>query len=246
MVVSASVICNKSAKIIIARTFQEMSRIQLEEQVILFSRNIDIKKQTTIIDSDKSRFIYIPVEGLYILLISSIDSNIIEDMETIKLIYRLVQDLCGGSINEYSLRDNANEIILGMDDIVAYGIRSGCNIAQVKQFLTMDSQEEKEFNRLKVERENQAKEQFRLRAMESSGGVSSGGIGGVGSSQYELSSPVNLSSYNDYAGKGEDVNEYVEHGNTKALNLRAKKGLKLGKKQEIKAETTKAIGNWII
>ena len=123
MVALSTVICNKNAKIIFARQFTSMSRLDLEEHIVNLSRNIDNCKDTTHLESDKSRYIFIPIESLFLVLITSKSSNVIEDIEILKTIYRLLQDICG-TINETSVVTNAVELYLGIDDIVCLGYRT--------------------------------------------------------------------------------------------------------------------------
>lgn len=159
-------ICNKSSKIIFARQFVEMSRKQLEEHIVVFSRNVDIQKDSTYFENEKCRYLYIPIDSLFLILISTKDSNIIEDMEVIKLAYRLITDLCGGRFNEGFLINNSFELALALDDVVSLGYREGVNLVQVKQFLGMDSLEEKEFRRQQEQREKHAKEQLHIQMKE--------------------------------------------------------------------------------
>ena len=146
------VICDKRAKIIFARQFFNISRMDLEEYIVQFSRGVDTCKEITHFESDKVRYIFIPIDTFYLILITTKNSNIIEDTEILKLIYRLIQDLCN-SINQESIIDNAFEIMLGIDDIVSLGYRNSVNLGQIKQYLNMESAEEKEFKRKKEEQE---------------------------------------------------------------------------------------------
>jgi hypothetical protein len=146
------VICDRSAKIIFARQFFNISRMDLEEYIIQFSRGVDSCKEITHFESDKVRYIFIPIDTFYLILITTKNSNIIEDTEILKLIYRLIQDLCN-SINQESIVENAFEIMLGIDDIVSLGYRNSVNLGQIKQYLQMESAEEKEYKRKKEEQE---------------------------------------------------------------------------------------------
>ena len=146
------VICDKRAKIIFARQFFNISRMDLEEYIIQFSRGVDSCKEITHFESDKVRYIFIPIDTFYLILITTKNSNIIEDTEILKLIYRLIQDLCN-SINQESIVENAFEIMLGIDDIVSLGYRNSVNLGQIKQYLQMESAEEKEYKRKKEEQE---------------------------------------------------------------------------------------------
>ena len=160
MVALSVVICSKSAKIIFARQFVKMTRMELEEHIVQFSRNIDSYKEITHFESDKVRFIFIPIDSYFLILITSRNSNIIEDTEILKLIYRFIQDLCNGQINYDSIIENSYEIMLGIDDIACLGYRNGINIIQIKQYLQMESLEEKEFKRKKLEQERRVQREL--------------------------------------------------------------------------------------
>lgn len=159
MVALSIVICKKNAKIIFARQFVSLSRLELEEYIVHFGRNIDTCKDTSHLESSIARYVFIPIDDLYLVLIADKASNIIEDIETLKLIYRLLQDICG-TITEETIKTNAFDLLIGSDDIIALGYRNSVNISQVKQFLAMDSQEEKEFRKAQEEKEKQVKKQM--------------------------------------------------------------------------------------
>ena len=63
MVALSIVICSKTAKIIFARQFIQITRRELEEYVVQFSRNIDSCKEITHFESDKVRYIFIPIDA---------------------------------------------------------------------------------------------------------------------------------------------------------------------------------------
>ena len=153
------VICNKNSRIIFARQFFNITRMDLEEYIVQFSRGVDSCKEITHFESDKVRYIFIPVESLYLILITTKNSNIIEDTEILKLIYRLIQDLCD-KINSEAIVKNAFEIMLGIDDIVSLGYRNSVNLGQIKQYLQMESIEEQEFKRKKREQEEKVKKEL--------------------------------------------------------------------------------------
>ena len=154
-------ITSKNGKIVLARQFQKLTRLELEEHVVHFSRNIEQCKESTHIETEKARYVFLPLESLFIVLISNKSSNIIEDMEVLKLVYRLLQDLCQGGISDTSILQNSIDIVLGIDDIVSLGYRESISLNQIQQCLKMDSQEEKAFLQLQRQRDNEAKENFK-------------------------------------------------------------------------------------
>lgn len=165
MAAMSIVICSKTAKVIFARQFVPMTRRELEEYVVQFSRGIDSCKDITHFESDKVRYLFIPIDTFFLILITSRTSNIIEDTEILKLIYRLVQDVCG-AVDYESITKNAFELMMGVDDIVCLGYRSGANIAQVKQYMQMESLEEKEFKRRKLEQERKVQRDLNEKSKE--------------------------------------------------------------------------------
>jgi hypothetical protein len=164
MVVLSTAICNKNAKIIFARQFVQISRIELEEHIVHLSRNIDTTTSTHF-ETNNTRYLFIPIENLYLVILTSIQSNVIEDIEILKMICRLFQDLCG-SITVEAIKTNAFDLALGIDDIVTNGLREGINITQVKQYMNMESQEEKEFRKQQDEKELHAKKQMQEKMKE--------------------------------------------------------------------------------
>jgi hypothetical protein len=165
MVALSLVLCTKTAKIIFSRQFVKMTRMEIEEHVVHFTRNIELCKESSTLESDKTRYIFIPVENLYLILITDRESNLIEDIEITKIVYRLLQDICG-NITENSIKENAFELIMGIDDIVNMGYRDAVSIAQIKQYLIMDSQDEKEFRKIQEQKENIQKQQMKEKAKE--------------------------------------------------------------------------------
>lgn len=90
MVVLSTVICNKRGKILLARQYRPMSKLQIEEAVSNFPKMISSEQQHTFIEDDKMRYVYLPMEALYLVILTSKNSNIIEDIEIARLLYKLV------------------------------------------------------------------------------------------------------------------------------------------------------------
>jgi hypothetical protein len=69
-------------------------------------------------------------------------------------------------MSESSISSKAFELLMGIDDIVGLGYRNSVSITQVKQFMSMDSQDEKEFRKKQEERENVVKMQMKEKGKE--------------------------------------------------------------------------------
>lgn len=96
MVILSCGICNKNGKLLVSRQFdQPFTRTQIEDIYLSFPKLIHPNQQHTYVQSDKYTFLYIPIdEQIFLVLVSTKNSNIIEDQETIKLMYRLLGQIC--------------------------------------------------------------------------------------------------------------------------------------------------------
>ena len=96
MVILSCGICNKNGKLLVSRQFdQPFTRTQVEDTYLSFPKLIHTNQQHTYVQSDKYTFLYIPIDQqLFLVLVSTKNSNIIEDQETIKLMYRLLGQIC--------------------------------------------------------------------------------------------------------------------------------------------------------
>lgn len=92
MVCFSVAVLSKSGKVLVSRQFVDMSRIRIEGLLSAFPKLVGTgNKQHTFVETDKVRYVYQPVEGLYFLMITNKQSNIIEDLETLRLLTKLVR-----------------------------------------------------------------------------------------------------------------------------------------------------------
>lgn len=127
---------------IISRQFLEMPRSRIESLLTSFPKLIPANTQHTSVETLDVRYVYQPLEELYILLITNKASNILQDIETLHLFARVVSDLCR-SAEEREISRHAFELLGAFDEIVSLGWREQINLMQVKNVLEMESHEEK-------------------------------------------------------------------------------------------------------
>ncbi|XP_062589945.1 coatomer subunit delta-like, partial [Saccostrea cucullata] len=191
MVLLAAAVCNKSGKAIISRQFVEMTRSRIEGLLAAFPKLMSSGKQHTFVETESVRYVYQPLEKLYMLLITTKASNILEDLETLRLFARVIPEYCK-NFDEQDIVDQAFPLIFAFDEIVALGYRESVNLAQIRTFTEMESHEEAVFKSVRETQEKEAKIQMQKKAKElqaarrenQKSGRSGGFGGGFGSGSF--------------------------------------------------------------
>jgi len=169
MVLLAASICTRNGKVLLSRQFVEMSKARIEGLLAAFPKLMSPGvKQHTFVETESVRYVYQPMEKLYMLLITTKTSNILEDLETLRLFARVIPEY-SRSMEEADIIENAFQIIFAFDEIVALGYRESVNLAQIRTFVEMDSHEEKVYQAVRQTQEREAKQKMREKAMKLGG-----------------------------------------------------------------------------
>ena len=94
MVIISVGICNRNGQPILSRQFDNMKRSSVEDLYLSFPKMLIPNQQHTYVQSSTHTFLYIPIESLYLILVSTKNSNIIEDQETLRMIYKVLIAVC--------------------------------------------------------------------------------------------------------------------------------------------------------
>ncbi|KAI9709104.1 MAG: hypothetical protein M1820_003550 [Bogoriella megaspora] len=142
MVVLAASICTRGGKAVLSRQFREMQRSRIEGLLASFPKLADSGTQHTTVEQENVRFVYQPLDELYMVLITNRQSNILQDIDSLHLFAQVVSSICK-SLDEREILRNAFELLSAFDELVTLGYRENLTLSQIKTFLDMESHEER-------------------------------------------------------------------------------------------------------
>ncbi|KEZ42658.1 putative Coatomer subunit delta [Scedosporium apiospermum] len=142
MVVLAASICTRGGKAVLSRQFREMPRSRIEALLASFPKLADSGTQHTTVEQDNVRFVYQPLDELYMVLITNKQSNILQDIDSLHLFAQVVTSTCK-SLDEREILRHAYDLLSAFDELVTLGYRENLTISQIKTFLEMESHEER-------------------------------------------------------------------------------------------------------
>jgi coatomer subunit delta len=120
-----------------------MSKSQIEALLTSFPSLTNLRTQHTSVETKTVRYVYQPLEELYMVLITTKGSNILQDIDTLHLFAQVVTFVCNNNLDEREVLRNAFELISAFDEIITMGYRETLTLPQIKNILEMESQEEK-------------------------------------------------------------------------------------------------------
>eukprot|EP00581_Thalassiosira_minuscula_P013940 CAMPEP_0183713950 /NCGR_PEP_ID=MMETSP0737-20130205/8667_1 /TAXON_ID=385413 /ORGANISM="Thalassiosira miniscula, Strain CCMP1093" /LENGTH=551 /DNA_ID=CAMNT_0025942835 /DNA_START=51 /DNA_END=1706 /DNA_ORIENTATION=+ len=165
VVLSASILSNRGSKALVSRQFVEMNRLRVEGLLAAFPKLMGHSKQHTFVETDAVRYVYQPLENnMFLLLITTKASNIVEDLGTLRLLAKVVPDVTG-SISEHAINEHAFEIIFAFDEVLTTGgYKEDISPSTIRTNLEMHSHEEEMALMLKESKEAAAREQMQAQA----------------------------------------------------------------------------------
>src|SRR5579871_3798922 len=112
-----------------------MPRSRIEALLASFPKLTSTGAQHTTAETDAVRYVYQPLEEMYIVLITTKRSNILQDIETLHLFAQVVTSICRNSLDEREIARNAFELLSAFDEVVSLGYREHLTLPQVKSIL---------------------------------------------------------------------------------------------------------------
>eukprot|EP01089_Gocevia_fonbrunei_P022603 TRINITY_DN9192_c0_g1_i1.p1 TRINITY_DN9192_c0_g1~~TRINITY_DN9192_c0_g1_i1.p1 ORF type:complete len:516 (+),score=131.66 TRINITY_DN9192_c0_g1_i1:119-1666(+) len=162
MVVLAAALFTKNGKPLVSRQFVDISRARIEGLLAAFPKLMGTGKQHTFIETENVRYVYQPLENLYMLILTNKGSNILEDLETLHILAKLVPEI-SKSLDEREIIDKAFDLVFAFDEVIALGYKERVTLNQINTFLRMESQEELIHIMVQENRERIAREEANKR-----------------------------------------------------------------------------------
>lgn len=126
----------------LSRLFREVARSRIEGLLASFPKLADSSTQHTTVEQDNVRYVYQPLDELYMVLITNRQSNILQDIDSLHLFAQVVTSVCK-TLDESEILRNAYELLSAFDELVTLGYRENLSLTQIKTFLEMESHEER-------------------------------------------------------------------------------------------------------
>jgi len=250
MVVLSAAVTNRSGKALVSRQFVEMTRIRIEGLLAAFPKLVGSDaKQHTYVETESVRYLYQQMDDLFLLLVTNRASNIVEDLETLRLLSKVVPDVIESpnNISEEKISEHCFELIFAFDEVItAGGYREPITLPQIRSNLEMESHEERLHNMIKQTKMDAANDKARAAAttirekkttmvgigggLSASGSQSSfeGGSGHGGSGGFDSSHRGDPSSGDSSSSYGQASSYAQPAPAAPAKAAVAKKGMSLG------------------
>lgn len=257
-VISAGIV-NKQGKIILSRQFTDVSRIRIEGLLsafpkLLVGNNGSTTKQCTYVEAGAVRYVYQPVENLLLVLVTTKNSNIVEDLATLRLMGQIIPEYVN-NVDEETVANKAFELLFAFDEVIVSGKREHNTLEQIMTYLEMQSHEEevaKEEKKLqmelaKKEASRRAREITQKRRENGYGGIGShtgsGRGGSHGSGHYDANDGDNFTSTGNHSAQDDGASRHfasvVEDAPKQAPKPKSVGGMSLGRAR--KADITSKV-----
>lgn len=166
MVVLSAAIVTKGGRPVISRQFREFPRARLESLLATFPKLIPPSSQHTVIDDPTSaiRYVYQPLDDLWLIVLTNRQSNILQDIDTLHLLSRIVSDFCRGTVTESEVLGRSFEVLSSFDEVICMGYREKIDLNGIRSVMEMESHEEKIQEIIAKNKEQEAKEELKRRA----------------------------------------------------------------------------------
>ena len=130
-------------------------------------------------ETNCARYLHQLLGRLHVVLITTKDSNIFEDTDTLQLSCQVIPKYCR-TLDEKYIFDNCFNLIFAFDEIITLGLKENLSLTQICKLRDMSSEEEKLYNATRNTKIAEANKKAKNKAKELQKAMASSNINNVG------------------------------------------------------------------
>ena len=157
MAIKGVLLSTKEGKLLFYRNYSKIGHSLFEDFAFSLPQKIKIENQHTFSNHGQNRLIYLPLDNLLIVLVTTKDSNIIEDIETVNMMKEILYTVLQQKNNEEGVYEHYVDLAFSFDDMINLQTRNNVSQNQILNLLEMDSNNEKLHNNMMDQREKEQK-----------------------------------------------------------------------------------------
>lgn len=142
MTIKGVMLSDKEGSLIFYRNYSALGHTDFEDLAYQLGHAGEGNRQFTYIQHLDNRVVFLPLEGLFLCLVTDLRSNIIRDQKTLALGKEVVQTCLESDFSNESIEDNFLELAFGLDDLINMGTANNVTISQIEDSLRMESSNE--------------------------------------------------------------------------------------------------------
>ena len=142
MTIKGVMLSDKEGNLIFYRNYSALGHTDFEDLAYQLGHAGEDNRQFTYIEHLDNRVVFLPLEQLFLCLITTLQSNIIRDQKTLALAKEVAQTCLASEFTVESIEDNFLELAFGLDDLINMGTANNVTIAQIEDSLRMESSNE--------------------------------------------------------------------------------------------------------
>jgi len=148
---------DKEGNLIFYRNYSALGHTDYEDLAYQLGHAGEGHREFTYIQHLDNRVVFLPLETIFLCLVTNLQSNIIQDQKTLALGKEVVQTCVDSDFSTECIEEHFIELAFGLDDLINMGTANNVTISQVEDSLRMESSNEMAHLRLLEDRVQEQK-----------------------------------------------------------------------------------------
>lgn len=142
MTIKGVMLSDKEGNLVFYRNYSSLGHTDFEDLAYQLGHAGEGNRQFTYIQHLDNRVVFLPLDTLFLCLVTSLQSNIIRDQKTLGLGKEVVQTCLESEISIERVEDRFLELAFGLDDLINMGTANNVTVSQIEDSLRMESSNE--------------------------------------------------------------------------------------------------------